>query len=340
MSVTFQQDFPLDRFNTFGLPCVARRYAEIMSPGQLVELARAGELANKPVLILGGGSNLLLPAELDATVLRMAIPGRELIASDDDHHFVRAGAGEDWPAFVRWTLEMGWPGLENLSLIPGTVGAAPVQNIGAYGLEMYERFQLLEAVDLKSGSTVSLDFEACRFGYRDSIFKQEGSGRFAITSVTFKLPKRWTPLTRYLDVSKELAARGIIDPTPLDVSDAIIAIRSRKLPDPARTGNVGSFFKNPVVTNTVFDALLARYPAIPSHRQFDGRIKLAAGWLIEEAGWKGRDLGPVGMYSGQALVMVNQGGATRRDVQALAEAVQADVLAQFDVSLEIEPIQP
>lgn len=340
MSVTFQQDFPLDRHNTFGLPCVARRYAEIITPAQLSELARGGEFISSAPLILGGGSNLLLPAELDETVLKMSIRGRELIGSDDDHHFVRAGAGENWHEFVRWTLEMGWPGLENLSLIPGTVGAAPVQNIGAYGLEMCERMLTLETVDLRSGARVTLDFDGCRFGYRDSLFKHEGAGRFAITAVTFRLPKRWTPLTRYLDVSKELAARGIIDPTPLDVSDAIIAIRMRKLPDPDEIGNVGSFFKNPVVSASLHDTLLSRFPAMPAHRQFDGSMKLAAGWLIEQAGWKGRYLGPVGMFEEQALVMVNRGGATRLDVQKLAETVQADVLDKFGVSLEIEPVQP
>lgn len=339
MPFTFQSDYPLDRLNTFGLPCCARRYARIMSPGQLVMLVRKGEFAGETPLLLGGGSNLLLPERLDATVLQIAIPGRELIGCDDDHHFVRAGAGENWHDFVRWTLEMGWPGLENLALIPGTVGAAPVQNIGAYGLEMGERFLVLEAVDLKSGAVVSLDHEACCFAYRDSLFKGEGAGRFAITSVTFRLPKRWTPLTRYLDVARELAARGVIDPTPLDVFEAIVAIRSRKLPDPAVIGNAGSFFKNPVVPAALHASLLARHPGIPGHVQPDGRYKLAAGWLIEQAGWKGRDLGPVGMYADQALVMVNKGGASRQHVQALAAAVQQDVLRGFGVELEIEPVQ-
>ncbi|PLK50547.1 UDP-N-acetylmuramate dehydrogenase [Uliginosibacterium sp. TH139] len=337
MPFPFQPDFALDALNTFGLPCVARRYGEILSASQLANLVRSGELNGDRVLVLGGGSNMLLPEKFEGTVLRMAIPGRELIGSDDDHHFVRAGAGENWHEFVRWTLEMGWPGLENLSLIPGTVGAAPVQNIGAYGLEMYERFLVLEAVDLKSGSTVSFDFDSCHFGYRDSVFKQEAAGRFAICSVTFRLPKRWTPLTRYLDVSKELAARHIIDPSPLDVSDAIIAIRERKLPDPARIGNAGSFFKNPVVSAPHHEKLLATFPALPSYRQLDGSFKLAAGWLIEQAGWKGKALGPVGMYSEQALVMVNQGGARRADVEQLTEAVRREVDTRFGVKLEVEP---
>jgi UDP-N-acetylmuramate dehydrogenase len=339
MAFPFQQDFPLDSLNTFGVPGRARRYAEIQSPGQLVQLVRSGELNGDRVIVLGGGSNVLITGYLDATVLRVCIRGRELIGSDDDHHFVRAGAGENWHDFVRWTLEMGWPGLENLSLIPGTVGAAPVQNIGAYGLEVYERFMVLEAVDLKSGAVISFGFDDCHFGYRDSIFKQEAAGRFVITSVTFQLPKRWTPLTRYLDVSRELAARGIIDPTPLQISDAVIAIRQHKLPDPDVLGNAGSFFKNPVVSQRQFAGLQSLYPTIPSFRQLDGSVKLAAGWLIEEAGWKGRTAGPAGVSEQHALVLVNRGGADGQDILSLAEAIRKDVAERFGVSLEMEPIR-
>lgn len=338
MSFTFQTNVSLAPFNTFGLPGQATRYAEIHSPGQLQRLVRSGELNGGRCVILGGGSNVLLSGDLDATVLHIRIPGREWIGGDDDFHFVRAGAGENWHAFVRWTLEMGWPGLENLSSIPGTVGAAPVQNIGAYGLEMCERFMVLEAVDLRGGAIVSLDFKDCRFAYRDSVFKHEAADRFAITAVTFRLPKRWTALTRYVDLGRELASRGIIDPRPLDVSDAIIAIRNRKLPDPARIGNVGSFFKNPIVSAEHYARLAAAHPDIPAYKELDGRVKLAAGWLIDQAGWKGRQLGPVGMYEEQALVMVNRGGATGQDVLRLAAAVRDDVAARFGVTLEIEPV--
>lgn len=337
MPFVFQNQVSLAPFNTFGLPCTAARYGEILSGGQLVKLARAGEFASQRPFILGGGSNVLLPGTIDATVLHIRIRGRELIGSDDDYNFVRAGAGENWHEFVRWTLEMGWPGLENLSLIPGTIGAAPVQNIGAYGMEMCERFMVLEAVDLKSGAIVSFDFRDCHFDYRDSIFKHEGAGRFAITSVTFQLPKRWTALTRYADVSHELALRGIIDPKPIDVSDAIVAIRQKKLPDPSQLGNVGSFFKNPIVSPEHFAKLLAAHPDIPNFRQLDGSFKLAAGWLIDRAGWKGRNQGPVGMYEHQALVMVNLGGATGDDVLRLSLAIRQDVAERFGVKLEIEP---
>lgn len=338
MSLTFQNHVSLTPFNTFGLSATAARYIEIYSAGQLVKLAQRGDLKNEPSLILGGGSNIVLSGDVAGSVLHIRIPGRELIGSDDDYHFIRAGAGEDWHDFVRWTLAMGWPGLENLSLIPGTVGAAPVQNIGAYGLEMCERLLVLEAVDLKSGAIMSFDFQACRFDYRDSIFKNEGAGRFAITSVTFRLPKRWTALTRYVDVGRELAARGIIDPKPMEVSDAIIAIRNRKLPDPDHIGNVGSFFKNPLVSAEHHARLLSTYPEMPSYKQFDGSVKIAAGWLIEQAGWKGRALGPVGMYEHQALVMVNHGGASGQDALRLAGAVSEAVNERFGVNLEIEPV--
>jgi UDP-N-acetylmuramate dehydrogenase len=337
MSFAFQTQVPLTAFNTFGLPCVAARYAEIRSGEQLVRLARSGELAGQRTIVLGGGSNVLLTGDLDATVLHIRIKGRALVGRDEDYNFVRVGAGENWHDFVRWTLEMGLPGLENLSLIPGTVGAAPVQNIGAYGMEVCERFMVLEAVDMKSGSVISFDYKNCHFDYRDSLFKNEGAGRFVIISVTFRLPKRWTALTAYADVSRELAGRGIIDPTPMQVSDAIIAVRQKKLPDPAQIGNVGSFFKNPLISTEQFDQLRAHHPNIPSYKQVDGRVKLAAGWLIDQAGWKGRNLGHVGMYAEQALVMINLGGATGEEVLRLSSTVQQDVAERFGVKLEPEP---
>jgi UDP-N-acetylmuramate dehydrogenase len=288
--------------------------------------------------VLGGGSNLILTGDFDGLVLHVRIPGRELVAEDDDAWTVRAGAGENWHDFVCWTLERGWPGLENLSLIPGTVGAAPIQNIGAYGLEMAERFQHLEAVELATGETVVFDRAACRFGYRDSVFKREADGRYLITAVTFRLPKRWRPVAHYADVARELEARQMIDPTARQISDAVIAIRSRKLPDPGRIGNAGSFFKNPVVDAATFARLAAQHPELPHYVQPDGTVKLAAGWLIERCGWKGKDLGPVGVYERQALVLVNRGGARGEDVLRLARAIRESVRAAFGVELEPEPV--
>ncbi|MFT3734934.1 MAG: UDP-N-acetylmuramate dehydrogenase [Rhodocyclaceae bacterium] len=333
------EDIPLADLNTLRLPARAERYAEIHSPEQLIKLIERGDLATQRVFILGGGSNIVLKGDLSAFVLHMRIPGHMLATELDDAWIVRAGAGENWHEFVRWTLDQGWGGLENLSLIPGTVGAAPIQNIGAYGVELADRFFALEAVDLRSGRIISFDKDACQFAYRDSLFKHQGAaGRFVITAVSFRLPKDWQPVTSYADVSSHLEQNGIDAPTPRDISDAVIAIRSRKLPDPAKLPNAGSFFKNPVVTQAQFDTLLRDWPQLANNPQADGTVKLSAGWLIERAGWKGRNLGPVGMYEKQALVMVNHGDAKGEDVLRLASEVTAAVEGMFGVRLEQEPI--
>ncbi|WP_018604485.1 UDP-N-acetylmuramate dehydrogenase [Uliginosibacterium gangwonense] len=338
MPTVFQKDYPLDTLNTLRLPGRARRFAEIVSAGQLVELVRGGGLTGERFFVLGGGSNIVVSGDVDATVLRMCIPGRELVASDDDAHYVRAGAGENWHEFVAWTLEMGWPGLENLALIPGTVGAAPIQNIGAYGLEVGECIHSLEAVDLRSGTLVSFDREACCFAYRDSIFKQDAANRFAVTAVTFRLPKRWLPILRYADLAREMSSRGIVAPRPAQVMEAVIAIRQRKLPDPAVIGNAGSFFKNPVVSVERCKKLLEFNPDMPHYPQPDGHEKIAAGWLIEKCGWKGHADGPVGMYEHQALVLVNMGGALGTDVLRVVASVRRDVVERFGIALEMEPV--
>ena len=336
-----ERDANLARRNTLALPSHAALYARITSADQLSELVDTCSPSDTRLFVLGGGSNLVLSGDFDGLVLHMAIPGRELVAEDADAWYIRAGGGENWHDFVQWTLAQGWPGLENLSLIPGTVGAAPIQNIGAYGLEMAERFHSLTAFDMENGKYIRFDRTACRFGYRDSVFKQEGwhlEGRFVITDVTFRLPKHWQPLTRYADIAGELAVREIATPTAQQIADAVIAVRQRKLPDPAQIPNTGSFFHNPVVDVSTADRLLAAHPSLPHYPQADGRVKLAAGWLIDQAGWKGRDLGPVGMYEKQALVLVNRGGATGTDVVALMHAVQADVRERFGVKLTPEPV--
>lgn len=332
------RDAPLQSLNTFGLPARAAWFAAIETPLQLAGLIATPEWKRRQRLVLGGGSNLILAGDFDGLVLHVRISGRKLIAENADAWFVRAGAGENWRDFVRWTLDRGWPGLENLSLIPGTVGAAPIQNIGAYGLEVAERFQQLEAVDLETGEGVVLDRAACQFGYRDSLFKREAAGRYLVTAVTFRLSKRWQPVTGYADVARELEARGIAEPTARDVSDAVVAIRSRKLPDPAQIGNAGSFFKNPVVDAATCARLIARHPDLPRYPQPDGTVKLAAGWLIERCGWKGGSIGPVGVYEHQALVLVNRGGARGEDVLRLARAIQASVRATFELELAPEPV--
>ena len=336
-----ERDANLARRNTLALPAHAALFARISSADQLTALADTCSPSDTRLFILGGGSNLVLSGDFDGLVLHMAIPGRALVAEDADAWYVRAGAGENWHDFVGWTLAQGWPGLENLSLIPGTVGAAPIQNIGAYGLEVAERFHSLTAFDIVSGEAVRFGREACRFGYRDSVFKQEGwhlDGRLAITEVTFRLPKKWQPLTRYADLAAELDAQGIVDANAEQVARAVAAVRRRKLPDPATIPNAGSFFHNPLVEAPTLSRLRATWPDLPCYAQADGRSKLAAGWLIEQAGWKGRDLGPVGMYEQQALVMVNRGGAAGGDVLALMQAVQRDVRERFGVELHPEPV--
>ncbi len=332
-----QANVALDTLNTLALPGQAARYLEITQVGQLA----APALRHERRFVLGGGSNLVITGDVDRLVLHMRIPGRQLQWEDADAWYVEAAGGENWHAFVQWTLAQGWPGLENLSLIPGTVGAAPIQNIGAYGLEVSDRLHSLTAWDFQKQEFITVDRTQCRFAYRDSWFKQQGwhlDGRIAIVSVIFRLPKQWQANCRYADVAGELAARQIEAPNAQQIADAVIAVRQRKLPDPAITPNAGSFFHNPVVDAAKADALKAAHPALPCYPQPDGRVKLAAGWLIEQAGWKGKSLGPVGMYEKQALVLVNRGGATGEDVKRTMAAVQAVVREKFAVDLTPEPI--
>lgn len=336
--LTFLADFPLQKLNTFGIAARARQFLRVERLEQLQAVYQDPDLLKLPRLILGGGSNLVLPDQVDALVLHMGLMGRQQVAEDEDHVYVRAAAGENWHEFVLWTLAQGWGGLENLSLIPGTVGAAPIQNIGAYGMEMQDVFRSLTAFDFATGQVVEIDKAACRFGYRDSIFKHAYQDRMVILDVCFALPKRWQARLDYADVAQYLRQHDLTDPSPADVSTAVIAIRQAKLPDPAVIGNAGSFFKNPIVAAARRDVLLASYPKLVSYRQDSGDYKLAAGWLIDQCGWKGRQLGKAAMYEKQALVMVNLGGASGAEIRALAAAVQADVLGRFGVALEAEPV--
>ncbi|HMW16718.1 MAG TPA: UDP-N-acetylmuramate dehydrogenase [Accumulibacter sp.] len=325
---------------TLGLPGRAALLATVRSVDQLQQL-RALATDGRRCFILGSGSNVVLSGDFDGLVLQPVLTGRQLIGEDADAWYVRAAAGESWHELVMWTLAQGWPGLENLSLIPGTVGAAPVQNIGAYGLEIADRFLSLETFDLITGQQWRLDHAACRFAYRDSVFKQQGwnlEGRRVITGITLRLPKRWQPLTGYTDLAGELDRQQISAPTPQQVAEAVMAVRQSKLPDPARLPNAGSFFQNPVVPTTDAERLAQTYPSLPRYPQRDGHVKLAAAWLIEHSGWKGRNLGPVGMYEKQALVLVNRGGARGTDVIALTRAVQASVRQRFGVELTPEPV--
>jgi UDP-N-acetylmuramate dehydrogenase len=328
--------FPLQSLNTFGIAASARAYLRVTEKEQLLGVYADGAWAALPKLVLGGGSNVLLTGDFDGLVLHIALQGREVLEDTQQHYLVRAAAGENWHAFVQWTLAQGVGGLENLSLIPGTVGAAPIQNIGAYGLEIKDVFHSATVFDPRSGETRVMDAAACRFGYRDSVFKREQGRHLIILDVTFALPKQWQPNLRYAELAAEPGLGNA--PTPQQVADAVIAIRRRKLPDPAVIGNAGSFFKNPVVSGAQCAALLERFPNLVHHAQPDGSEKLAAGWLIDQCGWKGRSLGAAGVYPKQALVLVNNGGASGADVVALAKAIQADVQARYGVLLEPEPV--
>lgn len=338
MAFELRERASLRTMNSFGVEARARWFARVRSAEALRELLAAPPIADLPRMILGGGTNVLFAGDFDGLVVKVEVPGFEELGISADAWLVRVGAGESWHATVARLLDVGRPGLENLALVPGQVGAAPIQNIGAYGLELAERFHSLRACDLESGDTVTLTLSECGFGYRDSVFKQALAGRCVILDVTLALPRRWEPQTGYADVTQELNARGCSIPTPRDVFDAVVAIRRRKLPDPARIGNAGSFFKNPVVPRDKHQALIAHFPSLVSYPLPGGRFKLAAGWLIEAAGLKGATRGRAGVYEKQALVLVNRGGATGREILALAREVQDKVAEKFGVMLEPEPV--
>jgi UDP-N-acetylmuramate dehydrogenase len=329
--------FNLQSYNTFGLTAHAKRFVSIDS----IELLRSVLLAeekNSQRFILGGGSNILLTQDFPGLVMRMEIMGKRIVFRDDSVTIVEAGAGENWHEFVRWTLNQGLTGLENLSLIPGSVGAAPIQNIGAYGVEMKYAFHSLTAMDVSDGSLKTFDREDCKFAYRDSVFKGIFKDRYVITKVSFRLP-RLAPLhLDYGELRAELLRMNISEPQPLDVSNAVCSIRKRKLPDPAVMGNAGSFFKNPIVEHHVLTRIQMHHPQAPHYAAPDNKVKLAAGWLIEQCGWKGKSIGHAGVHEQHALVLVNLGGATGAELLALARAIQASVLEKFDVALEPEPI--
>ncbi|MDR1311372.1 MAG: UDP-N-acetylmuramate dehydrogenase [Burkholderiaceae bacterium] len=336
-AVSVQSHFPLQALNTFGMDVFADAYAAIHSPADLMTLRADPTWAAQPVLVLGAGSNLLLTGNVGGLVLHMRTTGKEVVGEDHSSIYVRAAAGEDWHTFVLWTLEAGYAGLENLSLIPGTVGAAPVQNIGAYGVELQERFHALRALDWTTGEIKTFDHSSCRFSYRDSFFRR-ARGRFIIMDVVFALPKRWQNNLSYPDVEQAWRAQGAPPLTPLLVSRIIADIRRRKLPDPAVAGNAGSFFKNPSVSRARFEALRADYPDMPGYIQADGYYRLAAGWLIEQCGWKGKTVGDVGVWETQALVLVNRGKACGQDIARVSLMIQEAVNEKFGVWLEPEPV--
>ena len=329
--------FSLREYNTFGIEVEARQFVEISSIDEYISLRKSGEYAHLPHLFLGGGSNVLLTKAQEAIVVKISIPGISVVKEDADFVWLKGGAGVVWDEFVQFAVDHGWSGLENLSLIPGTVGAAPMQNIGAYGAEIKDTFESLEALNLQTLALEVFDAKACAFGYRESFFKRAGKGQYLISSVTFKLSKKPSVKTSYGAIQEVLAAKGITQPSIREVADAVIEIRKSKLPDPKEIGNSGSFFKNPTVSASEASRLLVEFPGIP-HYPVEGStdVKFPAGWFIEKAGWKGFRRGDAGVHAKQALVLVNYGAATGAEILALSEEIKQSIKDTFGVALETE----
>lgn len=339
MTLCIQSQVSLKPYNTFGMDVAAAHFCQLDNLAQLPSLLADAYYRQGPVLWLGGGSNLLLTRDYPGLVIRVALRGIRLLEDNGDQLLVEAAAGENWHDFVRHCLQQGWYGLENLSLIPGTVGACPVQNIGAYGVEVKDRIAQVVCADLHANATpVVLDNAECGFAYRDSIFKHEAGGRLLVTAVRFRLSRQPQLKTAYGDIQQELEQRGISQPTPLDVSNVVMAIRASKLPNPAELGNAGSFFKNPVIAQAQADELLQRFPTLPHYPAGPGKVKLAAGWLIDQAGLKGYRQGDAAVHARQALVLVNHGTASGSQMWALARHVQDAVRQRYGVELEAEPL--
>jgi UDP-N-acetylmuramate dehydrogenase len=320
--------------NTFGLDAIAELAYEIDSAEQIPEVMHQIAQQNLPWRVLGGGSNVILPKVLPGATLLININGQEIISSDSQATLIGVGAGVNWHEFVTWTLENNLPGLENLALIPGTVGAAPIQNIGAYGVELANYINHIEAFDVKKQAFVTLSNSECQFAYRDSYFKQNPH-RCIVTKVVFRIPKVWQAKIHYADLARHF--EGNPNPSAEEIFLAVCKIRTHKLPDPKVIGNAGSFFQNPVIPNEQYETLLKKYAGLVSYPDAPGKRKLAAGWLIDQCGFKGQRMGEVGVYENQALVLVNHGNGTSQDILGLAKCIQDKVRKEFGVSLEIEP---
>lgn len=328
-----QQD-NLKHWTTFGVSAYAQRIVSIQQAEDLVQGLK--EIKDLPFYILGGGSNVLFTQDWPGWVFKNDIRGKQIVQDNGQEVLVEVGGGENWHNFVLWALDQGLAGVENLSLIPGTVGAAPIQNIGAYGVELKDVFDHLEAIRLSDGALVAFDAAACQFGYRNSVFKQELKGHYFITKVFLRLNRGQSVNITYGAITSTLEANGIQHPTPKAVSDAVIQIRSSKLPDPAALGNAGSFFKNPEIERAPLEQLKVKYPNIVFYPLASGKVKVPAGWLIEQCGWKGKQVGNTGCYAKQALVIVNYGDATGQEIWEHAMRVKASVAEAFGIDLEPE----
>ena len=331
-----KSQYSLKSLNTFGIEVKAKHFTVFNSVEELKGLLKDPQFANEPKLILGGGSNVLFTQDFNGLVLQNKIKGIEVVSEDEEHALVKAGAGEVWHTLVLFCIEKGFAGIENLSLIPGTVGAAPMQNIGAYGVEIKDTFYSLEALNSKDYSLKTFTKEECRFGYRESVFKRELKGLYIITSVTFKLSKKPVFNTTYGAIQTTLNEMGINQLSIKAISDAVIHIRRSKLPDPAQIGNAGSFFKNPEIPEAQYNVLKMQYPEIPCYKTIPGMVKVPAGWLNEQCGWKGKVVGNTGVHKQQALVLVNYGNANGSEVKKLSEDIKKSVKEKFGIELETE----
>lgn len=328
-----KENISLKTYNTFGIDVNAKRFIRIDSVYQLQQLLKV----EKDVFLISGGSNMLLTKDIDKLVVHIDIKGISIDREDDNFVYLTVNAGENWHEFVLYCVEQNYGGLENLSLIPGNVGTCPIQNIGAYGVEVKDTITKLEAINIETTKLHTFSNDDCSFGYRNSIFKNKVKGEFVITSVAFKLTKQNHSLnTSYGAIETELSSKNIIKPSIKDISNAVIAIRQSKLPDPKEIGNSGSFFKNPVIGKSAFLNLQKEYPNIPSYTISENEVKVPAGWLIETAGFKGKRFGDHGVHEKQALVLVNYNNASGKDIYALAEEIQKHILNQFKIDLEIE----
>jgi len=333
--VHIQHNISLKPYNTFGIDAKAKRFISITSVDDLKSVYATEGNSNK--FILGGGSNMLLTKDIDALVLHINSKGKQILSQTEDNVLVEANAGENWHDFVLWTLENNFGGLENLSLIPGNVGTSPIQNIGAYGIELKDTFHSCNALNLETLNVETFRNADCKFDYRNSIFKQEAKGKYIILSVVFKLTSKNHILhTNYGAITSELKRMGISKPTIQEVSKAVISIRQSKLPDPKKIGNSGSFFKNPIIPKSAFLKLQDSFPNAPHYVISDHEVKVPAGWLIETAGFKGKTLGNYGVHKKQALVLVNYGGASGNDILKLSKLIQDTVLRLFEISIEAE----
>jgi len=328
-----QKDISLKSYNTFGIDVKAKQFIEITSLESLKQLLQE----KNDFFILSGGSNLLLTKDIEKLVILLNLKGIEVLDSNENEVFIKVQAGENWHDFVLWCIEHDFGGIENMSLIPGNVGTSPIQNIGAYGIELKDSMHELEALEIETGTVKIFSNQACAFGYRNSVFKNELKGKYIITNVTFKLTKEKHNLnSSYGAIQSELEKNNIKNPTIKDISNTVIAIRQQKLPDPKEIGNSGSFFKNPVILKHQFRQLQHKFPEVPHYIVSETEVKVPAGWLVEHCGFKGKRFGDAGVHKNQALVLVNYGNATGQEIFELSKRIQKEVLEKFDISLEAE----